>query len=116
MNYLNKYFDQDDIVDYDLEDKNQKDVEQMLENLGDISVCPHLDRVHRARFMCHSCYHGRGNLLKAWKCSHTDMPHHSSGMCKHCYHQQYYEKKLRVVKGKKKQKSSLKHKKSKVFK
>lgn len=86
MKYLTKYYDHHDRVDIDLNNQNSKAIEELLDNLVDITICPHLDRLHRARFMCHTCYHRRGNLVKAWKCSHSESPHHSNGLCKLCYH------------------------------
>lgn len=84
--FIHKYFDQDDNLVMNLDDKDANYITDLLESLADLAVCPHLDRIHRAKFMCHSCYHGRGNLLKAWKCEHKDKPNHSNGMCKKCYH------------------------------
>lgn len=96
--YLDSFFDQDDKLAVDFASKDLKFMEQLLINLYDLTVCPHLEHAHRSRFMCHSCYHGRGNNLKATKCEHTDKPHHSSGLCKACYHQRYYQDKITVRK------------------
>ena len=101
LKFLNQYFSDEGELKLDLADKDAKFFSQLLENIVDMNCCTHFERAHRARHMCHSCYHGRGNQLKAWKCSHTDMPHHSSGLCKVCYHQHYYKHKIHNAKPKK---------------
>ena len=90
MSFLNKYFDEDGQLVLDLNNTTLSQMNSLLDNIADIKVCQHVDRVHRARFMCHSCYHERGNMVKAWTCGHFNRPHHSNGICKKCYHHQYY--------------------------
>ena len=58
LNYLSKYFDEQDNLNLDMDGKSVEFMDKLLANLVDISMCHHLDRVHRTRFMCHSCYHG----------------------------------------------------------
>ena len=93
MKYLKHFFSEEDKLKANMGKKNFRQLDQLLDQMADFSVCQHLTRVHRARYMCHSCYHNRGNLTKAWNCEHTDKPHHSNGVCKPCYHQQYYKHK-----------------------
>ena len=98
ITYLNQFFDNEDKLKLMVEDKNFKFLNQLMENMVDMSVCQHLERAHRAKFMCHSCYHGRGNPYKAWLCEHKSRPNHSNGKCKACYHKQYYKHKLKQQK------------------
>lgn len=81
------------VQDYHLEqvcqwfDLNKKQV-QML----DVFCCKHTEKRHRAKFMCHSCYHQKGNTKKAVACQHSDRPHYSQGLCKNCYLKDFYNK------------------------
>ena len=43
----------------------------------DVFCCKHTEKRHRAKFMCHSCYHQKGNTKKASACEHSDRPHYS---------------------------------------
>lgn len=55
-------------------------------------LCPHLDKKHYAKNMCHNCYHRKGKSKMASACSHTNKPHYSNGLCQNCYLAQYYLK------------------------
>ena len=57
-----------------------------------ILKCPHTDRKHYAKNMCHNCYHRRGKTKKAFACEHKDKSHYSNGMCQNCYLAKYYLK------------------------
>ena len=54
--------------------------------------CPHVDKKHYAKKMCHNCYHRKGKTKMASKCEHTNKPHYSNGLCQNCYLAQYYIK------------------------
>lgn len=58
----------------------------------DVFCCKHIEKRHRAKFMCHSCYHQKGNTKKAVACEHSDRPHYSQGLCKNCYLKDFYNK------------------------
>ena len=58
----------------------------------DMFLCPHLDKKHYAKNMCHNCYHRKGKSKMATACSHTNKPHYSVGLCQNCYLAQYYLK------------------------
>lgn len=58
----------------------------------EIFKCPHTDKVHYAKNMCHNCYHRKGKTKMAHACGHTDRSHYSSGMCQNCYLAKYYLK------------------------
>lgn len=58
----------------------------------EILKCPHTDRKHYAKNMCHNCYHRKGKTKMAWACGHTNKSHYSSGMCQNCYLAKYYIK------------------------
>ena len=98
LSYLKEMFTEDDKLEIDVGQKNLNFLDKLLGKMADFSVCKHLERVHRARFMCHSCYHHRGNLKLAWKCAHVDKPHHSNGLCKKCFHQRYYRQRVQLQK------------------
>lgn len=72
-----------------------------------ITDCPHKDREHYAKNMCHNCYHRRGKSKMAHGCGHPHKQHYSQGMCQNCYLAKYYIK--RKLKQTKKQ-LSLKNK------
>lgn len=55
-------------------------------------LCPHLDKKHYAKNMCHNCYHRKGKSRMADACEHTTRPHYSNGLCQSCYLAQYYLK------------------------
>lgn len=57
-----------------------------------IIECPHTDRKHYAKNMCHNCYHRMGKSKKAYACGHPHKSHYSSGMCQNCYLAKYYLK------------------------
>ena len=40
----------------------------------DVFCCKHTEKRHRAKFMCHSCYHQKGNTKKASACEHSTRP------------------------------------------
>ena len=44
-------------------------------------ICPHLDKKHYAKNMCHACYHSKGKSKMAYACGHTHKPHYSKGLC-----------------------------------
>jgi hypothetical protein len=46
-----------------------------------ILKCPHSDRKHYAKNMCHNCYHRMGKTKKAYACGHPNKSHYSNGMC-----------------------------------
>jgi hypothetical protein len=58
----------------------------------EIFKCPHTDRKHYAKNMCHNCYHRKGKSKMAYACGHTTKSHYSSGMCQNCYLAKYYIK------------------------
>jgi len=58
----------------------------------EIYKCPHTDRKHYAKNMCHNCYHRKGKTKMAYACGHTHKSHYSSGMCQNCYLAKYYIK------------------------
>ena len=58
----------------------------------EIFKCPHTDRKHYAKNMCHNCYHRKGKTKMATVCGHTHKSHYSSGMCQNCYLAKYYLK------------------------
>ena len=58
----------------------------------EIFKCPHTDRKHYAKNMCHNCYHRKGKSKMAYACGHTNKSHYSSGMCQNCYLAKYYIK------------------------
>jgi len=58
----------------------------------EIYKCPHTDKKHYAKNMCHNCYHRKGKTKMATACGHTDRSHYSSGMCQNCYLAKYYLK------------------------
>lgn len=98
IKFLNEFFcEEDDSLNIDLDDKSIKFMEEMLGRLADMSICSHVNRAHRARFMCHTCYHKLGNIVKAWNCAHIDRPHHSNGTCKACYHKKYFKEKTQII-------------------
>lgn len=68
-------------------DLNKKEVQKL-----DVFCCKHTEKRHRAKFMCHSCYHQKGNTKKAIACEHKDRPHYSQGLCKNCYLKDFYNK------------------------
>ena len=43
--------------------------------------CPHTDKPHYAKNMCHNCYHRMGKSKLAYACGHPNKAHYSSGMC-----------------------------------
>lgn len=47
----------------------------------EIFKCPHVDKKHYAKNMCHNCYHRRGKTKMASACDHTNKPHYSNGLC-----------------------------------
>lgn len=53
-------------------------------------MCPHRDKKHYAKNMCHNCYHRKGKTKLATDCEHTDKPHYSNGKCQNCYLAEYY--------------------------
>jgi hypothetical protein len=57
-----------------------------------INKCPHTDRKHYAKNMCHNCYHRKGKSKMAYACPHTNKSHYSAGMCQNCYLAKYYLK------------------------
>jgi hypothetical protein len=58
----------------------------------EIFKCPHTDKKHYAKNMCHNCYHRKGKTKVAYACGHTERSHYSSGMCQNCYLAKYYLK------------------------
>lgn len=58
----------------------------------EIFKCPHTDRKHYAKNMCHNCYHRKGKTKMAYACGHVDKSHYSNGMCQNCYLAKYYIK------------------------
>lgn len=79
----------------DVETENQeapsgKNLNQRKRRL--INKCPHTDRKHYAKNMCHNCYHRKGKTKMATVCGHTERSHYSSGMCQNCYLAKYYIK------------------------
>jgi hypothetical protein len=83
-----------------LERRNTFDTEEDAANLKEagtrkrreIFKCPHTDRKHYAKNMCHNCYHRKGKSKMAYACGHTNKSHYSSGMCQNCYLAKYYIK------------------------
>lgn len=71
----------------------------------EILKCPHTDRKHYAKNMCHNCYHRKGKTKMATKCGHTDRSHYSSGMCQNCYLAKYYLKRKEKAKAKAEEKA-----------
>ena len=71
----------------------------------EIYLCPHTDRQHYAKNMCHNCYHRKGKSKMAYACGHFDRSHYSRGMCQNCYLSKYYiqrkDKKLKKLADKK---------------
>ena len=61
-------------------------------------MCPHRDKKHYAKNMCHNCYHRKGKTKMATECEHTDKPHYSNGKCQSCYLAEYYIKRKKVPK------------------
>lgn len=55
-------------------------------------MCPHTDRKHYAKNMCHNCYHRKGKSKMAYACGHPNKSHYSRGMCQNCYLAKYYIK------------------------
>lgn len=58
----------------------------------EIFACPHTDRQHYAKNMCHNCYHRKGKSKMAYACGHPNRSHYSRGMCQNCYLAKYYIK------------------------
>lgn len=58
----------------------------------EIFKCPHTDKKHYAKNMCHNCYHRKGKTKMAHACGHPERSHYSSGMCQNCYLAKYYLK------------------------
>lgn len=58
----------------------------------EIYKCPHTDKKHYAKNMCHNCYHRKGKTKMAYACGHPERSHYSSGMCQNCYLAKYYLK------------------------
>ena len=63
----------------------------------EIFKCPHVDKKHYAKNMCHNCYHRRGKTKMATACEHTNKPHYSNGLCQNCYLSQYYLKRKKKM-------------------
>jgi len=75
----------------------KEDVSPKSAQVGDksrkqILHCPHTDKKHYAKNMCHNCYHRKGKSKKADKCGHPERAHYSAGMCQNCYLAKYYLK------------------------
>jgi hypothetical protein len=70
----------------------------------EIYKCPHTDRKHYAKNMCHNCYHRKGKSKMAYACGHTTKSHYSSGMCQNCYLAKYYIKRKNKMEEKAKDK------------
>ena len=58
----------------------------------EIFKCPHTDKKHYAKNMCHNCYHRKGKTKMAHACGHPHKSHYSNGMCQNCYLAKYYLK------------------------
>ena len=86
---LDQFFDKNGEC-RDVSTFNSEYLSKILIDLNEMMICNHNDKNHRARFMCHSCYHTIGNTKKATKCKHKNKSNHSKGMCKSCYHKSYY--------------------------
>ena len=69
----------------------------------EINKCPHTDKKHYAKNMCHNCYHRRGKTKMATCC--PTKSHYSGGMCQNCYLAKYYQKRKDKIADKKKAKS-----------
>ena len=67
----------------------------------EIYACPHTDRKHYAKNMCHNCYHRKGKTKMATTCGHTNKSHYSNGMCQNCYLAKYYIKRKAKLEEKK---------------
>lgn len=74
----------------------------------EIFKCPHTDRKHYAKNMCHNCYHRKGKTKMAYACGHTNKSHYSSGMCQNCYLAKYYIKRKNKMEEKAKAEASKK--------
>ena len=70
-----------------------------------IILCPHKDKKHYAKGMCHNCYHRKGKTKKAFACGHPHKSHYSAGMCQNCYLAKYYLKRKQKSKSKQSEKS-----------
>jgi hypothetical protein len=108
----------------DMERKNTFDTEEdhVIEEKAmagqrkrrEIFKCPHTDKKHYAKNMCHNCYHRKGKTKMAHACGHPDRSHYSSGMCQNCYLAKYYLKRKAKMDEKSKTKSEAETAKSSV--
>ena len=95
INYMNQFYNSNDELSANLKLYSIEYLENVHESIENMYLCNHHMRKHRAKFLCNSCYHSKGNVSMATKCSHTHLPHHARGLCKNCYHRSYYDKKLK---------------------
>jgi len=87
-------------------DEDQVDLKETgTRKRREIFKCPHTDRKHYAKNMCHNCYHRKGKTKMAHACGHTNKSHYSSGMCQNCYLAKYYIKRKNKMEEKAKAKS-----------
>lgn len=72
----------------------------------EIYKCPHTDKKHYAKNMCHNCYHRMGKTKMAHACGHPHKSHYSNGMCQNCYLAKYYIKRKNKMEQKAKEKAA----------
>ena len=85
----------------------EQEVNVVQRKRREILKCPHTDKKHYAKNMCHNCYHRKGKTKMAWACEHTHKSHYSSGMCQNCYLAKYYIKRKNKMEEKEKAKKAL---------
>lgn len=91
MEYLNKLLDKNGLVSNSCKAKPSIFLKNVISNLNFMYTCPHNQRKHRSKFLCHFCYLQRGNKKFATDCQHKHRTHHSRGLCKSCYQKTYYK-------------------------